>query len=101
MRVTQPPSQFIDESDGQLIEEVSPVGSRYEVIAVKQLDDGIEVRAIEDGTDRINEFRAALTDQRFRGVAVEDLSRRDIDDDIQDIVHMLGYTLIDKSIKSY
>lgn len=101
MKVTQPPSQFIDESDGNQIFEVSPLGSRYEVIAVKQLNNGIEVRAIEHGTEREVEFRATPTNQSFDGVTVDSKEQRNIDDDIQNVLHMLGYAVVDENFKSY
>ncbi|MDB9247502.1 hypothetical protein PN419_00575 [Halorubrum ezzemoulense] len=101
MNVTEPPSRFVDESDGQPIEEVNPVGSRYETVAVKRLDDGIEIRAIEHGTEEVNEYQASLTEQLFQGVSIDGKGRRNIDDDIQDILHLLGFTLVDDSVKTY
>ena len=101
MNIDTAPQRFIDEEDGQPIEEVDPKGSRFNSIAVKRLDDSIEVRAQEHGTDDVIEFRADLTEQLFRGVAVEGIPRREIHGDIQDVLTLLGYVFVDKTIKEY
>jgi hypothetical protein len=99
MRVTQQPQRFIDEQDGQPIEEIEPEGSRFKSIAIKRLDDGIEVRALEHGTENVVEVTAELTEQRYRGVEVADDTS--VDDDLEDAMELFGYTLIDKAVKSY
>lgn len=101
MQVNTPPQRFVDESDGQPIEEIEPAGSRFGTIAVKRLDDGIEVRAIERGTEQVHEFHAQLTEQLYRGVSVDGIPRRDIDEDILDTLQLLGYTAVDDEIKTY
>lgn len=101
MKLTQPPAQFIHKSDGNRIFEVSPLGSRYGVISVKELDNQIKVRTIEDGTEQMDEFCATLTNQSLRGVDPEYRERREIDDDIQDLLHILGYTVVDQDVRSY
>ena len=101
MKVTKPPKRFVDEEDGQTVEEVDPDGSRFESIAVKRLEDSIEIKAKKHGTEDVTEFRAELTDELFRGVTVEGIPRRQIDDDIQDVLTLLGYAFVDKTIKEY
>lgn len=102
MKVTNPPQKLIDESDGQPVEEINPDGSRFEKIAVKELDDGVEVRARERGTDEVTAFVAESTDELYGGVSVEGTDRRrDIDDDVQDALQLVGYTLVDESVKAY
>ena len=101
MKVTNTPKRLVDKEDGQAIEEVDPDGSRFESIAVKRHEDSIEVKAKEHGTEDVTEFRAELTDELFRGVTVEGIPRRQIDDDIQDVLTLLGYAFVDKTIKGY
>lgn len=102
MRVTAPPDRFIDEQDGQPIKQLEPEGSRYEQIAIKRLDDGVEIRAKEVGVEEPITLQATLNDQMFRGVTLDDdTRRRDLDDDLLDALHLVGYCLIDESTRGY
>lgn len=87
--------RFLDQ-DGQPIEELTLEGSRFDAVAVKRLDEGIEVRAIDEEHEYVVEFETRLTETLFKGVQHPDNGpqRRDIDDDIQDAIHTVGYTLV-------
>lgn len=96
MKVTDT-ARFIDDS-GNPVEEMDVAGSRFDRIAIKILDDGIHVRAHEEGTDEIIDFEASLTEQLFKGVQLPDeysRRRRDVDNDLLDALHSAGYTLVD------
>lgn len=102
MHLSQPPDRLIDRDDGQPIEQLSPQGSRYDTIAIKRGDNGVEVRAKEAGTDEVVEIETDLSDQMYRGVTTSDgTRRRDIDDDILDALHQAGYAIIDPSVQRY
>ena len=102
MEVQSPPTRLVHEKDGNPIRSVEPVSSRYEKIAVKKLDGCIEIKALERGTEEITDFRVELTDELYRGVAIEeDPQRRALDDDLEDVLHLLGYTTVDTETKQY
>lgn len=102
MEVKSKPQAFVDESDDRPIREIEPVGSRFDAIAIKRLKDSIEVRARKHGTDNIIEFQAETIDQLYRGVSIQgDVSRRDLDDDLEDALQLLGYTAVDRDTRSY
>jgi hypothetical protein len=103
MEVQSPPTKFVDQEDGQPIRSVEPVGSRYQEIAVKKLKDGgVEIRAVEHGTEEITEFQATLTDEMYRGVDLQhETRRRTLDNDIEDVLQLLGYTVTDPRAKGY
>jgi hypothetical protein len=102
MNVETHPERFLDKSDDRPIDEIIPSGSRFDTIAVKRLDDGVEVRAHDTTSDDVVTFTASITDQLFRGVSVDGPQRRrDIDDDLQDALALLGYAVSDPDIKDY
>ena len=102
MQVTTPPQRFVDQSDGCAVEEIQPEGSRFKKIAIKKLDDSIEVRALEHGTENVIEFTADLTETLNQGVEpTGDTRRADIDDDIEDALTLVSYTLIDPDVQGY
>ena len=101
MIVNNPPQRFVD-SEENPIESIKPEGSRYEQIDIKRMDDTIEMRAKEAGTDRVTEFTATLTDQMFRGVTEDDGRRpREMEQDLRDALRLVGYTLVDRQVKGY
>lgn len=101
MIVQHPPDRLIDESDGSPIESIQPTGSRFERIDIKRRDDTVIVRAQEGGTDTVIEFEAELIEQLFRGVDVKGKRRRDVDDDIQDALQLVGYSIVDRDTRAY
>jgi len=103
MHVEQPPEQLIDQSDGHPIERIRPSGSRYDIIAVKATDTEIVVKAHEGASDSTNSWRFPLQEKLLQAAGIDDQRRRDIDDDIQDAVQLVGYTLsdIDAYVKGF
>jgi len=95
------PTRSIDDS-GNPIEEMRVSGSRFDKIAIKRLDEGIEVRAHDEGRDAVIEFTANLAEELYKGVAIDGVERRrDIDDDLQDALHAVGYALIDPDVRDF
>lgn len=101
MKVTTPPEQCIDEADGAPVKYIEPDNSRFESIVIKQLADSIEVKAKDANTGRMTEFTATVRDSKLRSVTVDDGRRRDIDDDLQDVLTLVGYTLVDADIQQF
>lgn len=101
VEIPEPPERYIDDTDGAPIEYVEPKNSRFDGIGIKQRDNEIEVRAYDQSSDRVIEFTAELTNKQWRGVTVDRGRRREIDDDIQDVLTVVGYALIDDDIESY
>jgi hypothetical protein len=101
MIVQHPPDRLIDQSDGSPIESIKPTGSRFERIDIKRRNDTIVVRAKEGGTDNVVEFEMELIEQLFRGVDVKGKRRRDVDDDIQDALQLVGYSIVDRDTQAY
>lgn len=102
MQVSTSPERFVDEADGFPIEQIRPEGSRFEVVNIKRRDEDIEVRARDGVSEDVVEFTASLTDQLHRGVNVDGPQRRrDIDDDLQDLLHIIGYTVVDTDVKRF
>jgi len=95
------PTRSID-SDGNPIEEIEVLRSRFDRIAIKRTDGGVEVRAHDESVDAVVEFEAALTDERYKGVSiVGPQRRRDVDDDLQDALHAVGYALVDTDVRNF
>ncbi len=102
MRVEHPPERFIDDSDGAPIEQILPDGSRFDKIDVKRTDDKIEVRAHDEGADHTVEITASINEELYRGVTIDGPQRpRDVDEDIRDVLHLVGYTAVDDGTKAY
>lgn len=100
MLVNQPPERFVDTSDDQPIESIRPEGSRYARIDIKRLDDGVHVKA-QEHNGAVTELTADTTDQMYCGVDISGKRRRDIDDDIQDALQLLGYCVVDRNTRQY
>ena len=102
MQVTQPPQRYVDQDDDRVIKEIEPEGSRFKKIAIKKLDDAVEVRALEHGTENTVEFTADITEKLYQGVEPRgETTRSDIDDDIEDALSLVAYAVIDSSVQGY
>lgn len=90
---------YVDE-EGNVVYEVSLGGSRYDTITATRTDDQLLIEAKHVGTDDIDEFSLSLTDELYKGVAHESRTRRTFEDDLQDILQYMGFTLTNNSIAS-
>ena len=94
MQLLESPASFVDQDDNRLA-EMKLERSRFDVVAVKELDRAIEVRAHDPVSDSTQELRLPLTDERFKGVTLDSpMLPRDIDDDIRDALNVVGHAVV-------
>ncbi len=102
MYVSEPPKRYVDEQDGQPIQQIRPASSMFDQVEVKGNGEALLVMARESATGNIVKMEAALSDKTLRGVFVESESRRrDVRDDLQDALELLGYTVLDQEVQQY
>ena len=103
MHIDDTPERLIDQTDGEPVERIYPKASRFEQIEVKAGENEVIVKAQEVGTEDITTVEFPMVQKLFRGVIPEDGRRRDVDDDILDVLHLVGYCVNDRdsTIKRY
>jgi len=103
MYVGSQPERFL--VDGDPVTQLTVEDSRFERVAVRRLDDGIEVRAEDSERDEIIELQAQLTDKLYKGIELTDSGypsrRRHIEDDLHEIIQLVGYTLVEDDVARY
>jgi len=89
--------KFVSEEEGRPISELTTSNSRFDRIGIKQVEDGIEIRARDSETDHVEVIEMELLEMTFQGLAAKDgTRRRDIPDDLQDALYAARYCLVDE-----
>jgi hypothetical protein len=74
----------------------------FDQVEVKGNGEALLVMARESATGNIVKMEATLSNKTLRGVFVESESRRrDVRDDLQDALELLGYTVLDQEVQQY
>jgi len=85
--------RFLD-SNGNPIEELYVDRGRYDVIGIKRQADQLIVRATEpNGNETTLQFN--FVEQPIKPIVPTDERRRDIDDDLLDVLLLSGYAVTD------
>lgn len=102
MQVIDPPQRYIDKETDDPIEQIKPQGSRFEKIEVQQSEDKLTIMALESADNEVHEYEAPIVEKMLRGVRVRGTPRRrDMAEDLQDALELLGYTVLDTQIQQY
>lgn len=100
MKLSEPPRSFRDD-DGHIRDELSIEDSAYDEIVLQRLgDDKLALRA----TTRDGETESYLLSQssfQFVGLEYIEGDRRDIPDDLQDAIQLLGFMIQSDVVADY
>jgi len=89
------------DSSGNPVEVLRLDNNRFDQVEVKHdLDtDRLHVRAHDTVTDETVDESFTLRDELYKGAEPDGKLRRDVNDDIQDVLLSVGYTAVDSQLR--
>lgn len=101
MQVTQAPERYTNETNDP-VSHYEPEHSRWDQVSLMRSGNELIVRAREARTEEIMEKRFTLGERTFKAVQPPTgEQRRDIDDDLLDLLLLEGYAVGDTGVQQY
>ena len=102
MQISTAPERFTDTETDAPVTHYEPDASRFDEVSIMRRDDQLVVRARDARTEAIVEKTFSIDDRMFRGAQPPGTEqRRDIDDDLLDILLLEGYCVADSGVQQY
>lgn len=101
MQITKPPNRFKSEQD-EPITNYEPDNARWEEVSLMRRGDELIVRAKDASTEEIIEQTFSVGQRTFKALRPPTgKRRRDVDDDLLDLLLLEGYAVADGGVQQY